>query len=684
MRLFDRTSVPLSIEIHDRIWRFDSLRLQSPPMSIFPLIPLFIFGAVALGAGVMLAPGLPRSAGQAARQRGAPRIGLAAALALAFVIAGALFLAALFGWDSLTVDYLWFAVLVALFLTGTLAARRARHEAAGLGARAIGWPGARELVFFGLVLALFALPILILPVPLDTDAQGFGYLALSLRESGSLTTLAPFHPETEYLYSPGFVALAAYLSDRLGIGLHVIMPAIAAVLGLLFVWLLYDLGNEVEDWLDGDTGAGAADRPPRHAGAVLALMGLFGVGLLTAYMDSHFTTVLALVFGLAFLTFVIRYLRGGRWPDALCAVACLSAVPLTHPDTTLILILGYVPWLGTLWLARPRPAVRTWLVLALVVPGLALLGILPWLARIAPLLGSSIESPFEISPEHWKALVFMHGGLIVPLALGGAAIAVRRRTPLDLLMVGWLVFVVDFSTTGILPRLLPGLLAPLLKYDYPFSIAWHGPIIPYAYLGATAVLWLARRTGWARVRGWVGRLAWPALSIGAAILVLGGLLAPQVLAASKGVIGFYGAFSSHADVQAMEWLKANTPPETRVLNFPGPQEGDWVPVISERDTVYFRPQPFFRHTEAAEAEQAAFETFWNDPADPANAALFARYGVGYVLVPQVVGNPESFAEMWRWRSPFAWEWPMESTVADASYLELVIDFDGAQVWQVIE
>ena len=276
----------------------------------------------------------------------------------------------------------------------------------------------------------------------------------------------------------------------------------------------------------------------------------------------------------------------------------------------------------------------------------------------------------------------MHGGLIVPLALGGALIAARRRTPLDVLMVGWLLLVVDFSTTGILPRLLPGLLAPLLKYDYPFSIAWHGPIIPYAYLGATAVLWLARRIGWARVRRGLNRLAWPALGIAALALVLGVIFAPRVLAASKGLIGFYGAFSSQADVQAMTWLKTNTPPETRVLNFPGPQEGDWAPIVSERDTVYFRWQPFFRHTEQVEAEQAAFEAFWNDPADPANAELFRRYGVEYVLVPQVIGNPASFADMWRWREPFAWEWPMRSSVADAPYLALVIDYDGAQVWRV--
>ncbi len=648
-------------------------------MAFHGLVIIFIFGAVTLGAGVMLAPALP-VLGASIRQQTAPRIGLAAVLALAIVIAGALFLAALFGWDTLTIDYLWFALLVGIFLAGTLARGTSRGEAAGLRDADLGWPGVRELALFALALALFAVPLLVLPVPLDTDAQGFGYLALMLRESGSLTTLAPFHPEIEYLYSPGFPALAAYLSQRLGIGLHAVQFAAAAVLCLLLIWLLWDFGNEIEDVLDADTAA--RQRPARHSGAVMALMGLLGTGLFTAYMDSHYTTIMALVFALAFLLFVTRYLRGGQRVDALAAAVTLAAVPLTHPDTTIILALGYVPWLGTIWLARPRPSLRRWLVIAAVVPLLALIGILPWLGRIAPLLGSGIASPFTIDPGHWRVLVLMHGGLVIPLVLGGAVIAVRRRAPLDLLMLGWLLLVIDFSTVGLLERITFGLLDPLLKYDYPFSIAWHGPIIPYAYLSASAVLWLLRRIGWARVQHALSRLAWPALALAAVVITLSVAFAEPLRDLSKGRIGFFGAFASHADVQAMAWLRDNTPPETRILNFPGPQEGDWAPIISERDTVFFRMQPFFRHTEAAEAEQAAFHGFWEDPADPVWAARLRQAGVRYVLVPQVVGNPASFERMWRWREPFAWELAARSTVADAPYLALVADFDGAQVWEV--
>ena len=67
--------------------------------------------------------------------------------------------------------------------------------------------------------------------------------------------------------------------------------------------------------------------------------------------------------------------------------------------------------------------------------------------------------------------------------------------------------------------------------------------------------------------------------------------------------------------------KANSAPDARVLNYPGPHEADWVPVIAERDSIYFRPQPFFRGTEDVEAEQERLLAFWEDPSDPANAAL---------------------------------------------------------------
>ncbi len=627
-----------------------------------PIFVIFVFAAIVFGAGAMLAPALPTHG---------PRIGLSGALTLAFVISGALFWASLFGWNTLVIDYLWFALLVIIFLGGTLSAGMTRAEAKADGRDYGGWPGPRELAFFTMVAIIFAAPALTLPVPLDTDAQGFGYLALMLRNSGSLTTLAPYHPEITYLYSPGFPALVAYLGHQLNAGLQNIQLAVGAVLAVLFVWVAYDFGNELD-----------RDRV-RRTGLVIAFCALIGTGLLTADLDSHYTALLALVFALAFLTFAIRFHREGRRADFVAAAVTLAAVPLSQPDVTIILILGYVPWLATMWLATPRPTFRRWLGLAVGIPLLALIGIAPWLAQIAPQLGSDIQSPFAISAQHLVVMVVYHGGVIALLSLVGIAVAARRRNAVDLLMIGWLALIVDFSSLGILQRLVPWLVAPLTRYDYPFSIAWHGPIIPYIYLGGTALLWLMAKLGRERAERWIKLASLPAINVVALAVVLIMSYTDPLLAASKDTpVQIYGAFSSQADVQAMQWLEQNTPPDVLVLNHPGPQEGDWAPVVAQRNTVYFRPQPFFRNTQKVDEMQSALRAFWQNPGDSTNAALLARYGVSYVLVPQIVTRPDAIKTMFRWRPPVP-EAATYKPVGDVSYLKLVFNADGAEVYQVI-
>ena len=256
----------------------------------------------------------------------------------------------------------------------------------------------------------------------------------------------------------------------------------------MMVWLAYDFGSELQD---------------KRLGRAMALAMLGGLGLFTAYMDSHYTTLLALLFSLAFVTYVIRYLKHRYPADAIAAGLMLGAVVLTHPDTTIILSLGFVPWLATMWLGKPRPTPRAWLVIALGVPLVALLGILPWLLHVRDLLGADITSPFARDPNYWQVMITYQGIVIVPFALIGAVVGLRRRSQAAIMAVGWLILVLDFSTTGIIARLFPWL--PILRYDYPFSIAWHGPIIPYTILGGIGLLWV-----WDRFfEGRAGELAPP-------------------------------------------------------------------------------------------------------------------------------------------------------------------------------
>lgn len=630
-----------------------------------PLFVVFIFGAIVFGAGAMLAPAWPSSQ---------PRIGLMAALALGLVMGGAIFWSTLFGWDTLVIDYLLFALMTSIFLFGTLSYGQKRAEAKGesLADADQGWPGPRDLLFFLLVALIFLAPVLILPVPLDTDAQGFGYLGLMARLGGGFQTLAPWHPEVSYLYSPGFSVLIAYLSHQLNQGMHSVQMSVGAVLAVLNIWLAYDMGSEIRD---------------KRLGRAMALAMLAGVGLLTAFMDSHYTTLLGLVFAQAFLVLVIRFQKHPTVADAVGGGLMLGALVLSHPDTTIILMLGYLPWLITMWFGRPRPTFRMWLVLAVGMPLIALIAIAPWLWSIKDLLGSNITSPFTRDIANLRVLLLYHGVWIIPVAIIGAIIGFRNRSQSVILALGWLAFIVEFSSLGILERLVPNLIAPLLRYDYPFSIAWHGPIIPFAILGGIGLFWLWERFAVTRTATLSPRWSYGLLTGGIIFVLVAIALSPQLLAFSKGRIGFFGTFSSAADVQAMEWIKHNTPTDARILNFPGTQkdnshESDWVPVIAERDTVYYRWQPFFHNNEASLAEQDRLRVFWDDPANPANADLLRSAGIKYVIVPQLVNEPASIDTMFRWRAPFTDLIKMQSSVADAPYLQRVFNSDGAEVYEV--
>jgi hypothetical protein len=622
-----------------------------------PLFVIFIFGAVVIGAGAMLSPAWPTAQ---------PRIGLAAALSLAVIVGGALFYAFLFGWNTLVVDYLLFALVTSIFLFGTLSYGQTRAEKRGetLSDHDQGWPGMRDLLLFGVAALMFVIPAYLLPVPLDTDAQGFGYLGLMARLGGDFHTLAPFHPEISYLYAPGFPALIAYLSFQLGQGLHEVQLGVAAVLALMLVLLAYDFGAEFYD---------------KRTGRAMAVAMLGGLGLFTAFMDSHYTSLIALVFAFAFIIYALRFLRDRTLADLLAAGLMMGAVALSHPDTTIILALGFAPWLISMWLGKPRPTVRVWGALVVIVPLVAVAAISPWLLDIADLLGADITSPFPRDPNYWQMMIVYHLP-VLPFALIGAVVGLRQRDQAAIFSVGWLILALDWSSFGITERLVPWL--PLFRYDYPFSIAWHAPIIPYTILGGFGLLWLWDRLLEQRAGNLLHRAA-PAVLVGLMVIGLGAaVFHEEILALSKGRISFYGAFSSHDDVAAMDWLRTNTPTDARVLNHPGPHEADWVPVISERDSVYYRPQPFFQGTEASAAEQETLLAFWENPADTANATLLSEAGIDYVIVPQIVTNPASMEAMFRWRPPFTDQVTMQSAVSDAPYLDLVFDQNGAQVYAV--
>jgi hypothetical protein len=622
------------------------------------LLVLFVFGAVILGAGAMLSPAIPTSQ---------PRVALAATLVLALIVGGTLFYASLFGWDTLVIDYLLFVLVVGIFLGGTLSVGQSRAENKGyeLGDAEQGWTGPQDLAFFALVGLIFSIPTLLFVVPFGTTAQGYGYMAFTTQLGNSLNTFAPFQPEIEYVFSNGFMALTAYLSQQLNTGIHTTQFGVGAVLALLNVWLAYDFGSEIR---------------AKSLGRAMALAMLLGLGILGLLLEGYFVMLMGIAFAQAFLIFAWRFQKHSYPIDALFAGLMLGATLVAHHTTFIIVILAYIPYLGTMWLGDTRPNRKTWLIMAFGIPLIALIATAPWLIQTFSILSrgfeSEIGSPFVRSTDNMLAMLTHHGWWLAPMALFGAWLGWQKRESIALLCMVWVFILLDFSSTGGIAALFPF----IDRFINPRDLAWGGAIIPYTVLAGLAMMWLWDAYGNGKITV-TYRTAYIINGILAIILLGAVALYTPILGAMKPLVTFPNQYATNSDAEALNWIKTNSPTEAVILNFPTSPETDWTATIAEREAVYFPNLPYAFNMDESKTIQTALEAFWRNPSDTTNADLLAQYGITHVFVPEIISNRASFDTAWRWGTPLAWEFEMNSDVADATYLEQVYGTDSsAQVY----
>jgi len=597
------------------------------------------------------------------------RLGLSWRVSITWLLAGlsVLFsdLAAAFHYQLWLMMAAWSVALIVMLAMWLAKVRQAQgSQAPTLGPEP-------DWLFHLFVVSIFVAPAFILFVPLDTDAQGFGYLALMVREGGTIHTLAPWQPEVEYLYSPALFVWWAFLSDLLHLPLHQVMLPFSHLMGGVAVLLNIDLAR-------------AFMPEAARARWILPLTTIFGLGLFLALMDSHYTTVTALVFVILFLVLAFQSVQHKQLELGLMASVALAAVALTHPDTTIILLLGYVPFYATFWISRAECRTPSaWLQLFVLIPAVGVVLTIPWLYQVWPLFFEEyVASPFVPSGGHMTQLVVYQGVLIPLLAVFGLILGARRRSLPDVLMLAWAALLVDFSIFGLLDTVIDLTGLDIMRYAYPFSIAWHGPALVYPYLATVTVEHVLER--WPirlpRVLGIAG------LIIGVAGVMLIVFLQRPLLTVTRPWLNFYGAFASRADLAAMAYLRENTPPSALILNYPLGFEGHWVPVIAERESVAFRDQPFFSGAEPYyERARVLSDLYFNLGQSGAHETLVA-YGVAYIVIPQIAAEPGHFedtADTLRWRWPQDAWYPLETPPTNIGWLELVFEQDGAQVWRVL-
>jgi hypothetical protein len=354
---------------------------------------LFVIGAVLIGAGAMLSP---------AWLTAQPRVGLASSFALALVAGGAVFWAALFGWDTLVIDYLLFALVSLVILGGTMAQAQERAEARGedLADVAQGWPGPEDLAFFALAALVCALPLALLPLPAGDQAAGSAMITLAARDGGTFNSLEPYAPQVTGFTPPAFYAIAAYLAQQLDQPIASIHMALGAVLAFLCIWTVYDLGAEIRD---------------KRLGRAMALALILTLCAGVLFLTGAFTQLMAIVFALAFTTYALRTVRNPIAADVVASGLMLGAVLLTFPALALLCLLLYLVALA--WRRIRTPG--AWIG----VPLVAALATAPWLAQNLALLPQA-RIDFT-APELLLAVAAL------PLALIGAwlLLALYERIP---------------------------------------------------------------------------------------------------------------------------------------------------------------------------------------------------------------------------------------------------------------
>ncbi len=368
------------------------------------LFVMFIFGVIVLGAGAMLSPAWPSAQ---------PRIGLAAALSLALVAGGAVFWASAFGWDTLVIDYMLFALMSGVVLGGTLSQAQTRAEAKGeeLSDQDQGWPGPHDLVFFGLVGLLALLPLWVLPAPIGGDAAELASQTFFTRAGDTFFTEAPFSLTTVEPRPPAFHALGAYLSEQLGQPIPAIQFAVSAVLLLLCVWVIYDLGAELQD---------------KRLGRALALAALGSGLLLRVYLDAQYTALLGLLFLFSGLLYLLRYAAHGKTLDLVGAGLMLGAVAFA--DFRVLVVAFGVHLVVMIWRVAyiKRHGVVRWLLLTFGVPLVAIIATSPWLLSIA----SQNALPEIITLALDSGRILLYSALVAVTLFGGLLLlAAWERVP---------------------------------------------------------------------------------------------------------------------------------------------------------------------------------------------------------------------------------------------------------------
>jgi hypothetical protein len=376
----------------------------------------------------------------------------------------------------------------------------------------------------------------------------------------------------------------------------------------------------------------------------------------TLFLYPHFSLAISLLLGIfggmlaSFRSLSSAGSRGLWWPGWGVAMACALGVTIVNPYLLLVaaVVLGSY-WLFLCWRRRFLPWKEALALASLAFPAVPLLAYYVSVT-VGPVWTAFSSQDVALSPP---LPYYIAGyGLVLLLALPGAYYAWRRPNEEARFLLVWVIVIALalYAPFKLQRRMITGLHVPLCILA---ALGLGRFILPAIYHSRLAHI-LEQRLAYPRKRLRVFTLS---LSLAITSFSYLYLLASTGMAAA---IGHPGLFYNAGEIQAMEWLQANTQVMDTVLS--SYQIGNYIParighrvLLGHWDETMDRP--------GKEGEVKAF--FSAHISDEQRQAILRRYRVAYVFYG-----------------------PREKALGDfdpgsVSYLERTFSADGVAIFRVV-